>query len=244
MKLKMSNFGRTTLAGALTDTATTVLLSPGTGALFPAIVAGEFFPLSLVKLVAGEPVREIVHVTARTNDACTVLRARENTTAQTFASGDSVLLVLSAEGINGKVNREGDSFTGPVAFNDQDVSGAALKDCGDRSAIVGAPSGTTHTIDYRNGSFQKWSPPPGPCTLVITNWPPAGINGQLWIKGLNLGLCTITTQVSLAYLKTDGSTNLTTSMNANQGVTLRSAGYDNVLIWGDTGVPSDAKIAR
>lgn len=244
MKLKMTNFAQSTLAGALTDTATTVLLAPGEGARFPALAANEYFPLVLVKIVAGEAVREIVHVTARTNDSCTVIRARENTVAVPFDAGDYVGHHPTAAGMASKMDVDGGAFAGPVAFGDNPLTGAALQDCGDKSVTVGAPTGTVHTIDYRNGSHQVWNPPPGACTLIITNWPPAGINGALWIRGTNLGLCTITTQTAIAYLKSDGTYTTTTSLNTNQGATLRTNGVDQVMFWGHTGAPIEGKVAR
>lgn len=244
MKLKMANFAVSTLAGALDETATTVLFEPGTGNRFPSLAAGEYFPLVLVKLVGGEPVREIVHATARINDSCTVLRAREGTTASAFGSGSEARLSFTAEGIGGKANLEGAAFTGPVSLGDQPFKQAVMQDCGSKVATVAAAVAGVYTVDYQDGPYQVLAPTPGTYSINIINWPPAGVHGELWIEGLNLGLCTLTTTAALDYLKTDGSYATTASVNANQGATLRSNGVDNLLIWGREGAPKRAKVAR
>lgn len=145
---------------------------------------------------------------------------RTSSSASPFADGDSVQVFIDRAGERGE-------------------SGGDKK-----VATTPAPAGTVHTIDYLAGAYQVWSPPAGACTLNIINWPAAGINGELWIEGVNLGAATITTQVALDYLKPDGTYTTTTSMNANQGATLRTSGVDNVLIWGRAGAPKRAKVAR
>lgn len=244
MRVKLTNNAETTLAGAINETATTVLLAPGTGLNFPTLGVNEFFPLTLVKIVAGNAVREIVYVTARNADSCTVVRAREGTTATTFSSGDYAGCHLTAASIDTKMDKDGGAFDGQVAMNDNDLSGAALRDFGVRVQFAPAAVGGVVTIDYRLGSHVVWTPTPGTYQIVITNWPPAGIHGELWIEGANLGACTITTQTALEYLKTDGSYTTTNSVNTNQGATLRTSGIDNLLIWGRSGAPARAKVAR
>lgn len=244
MKLKMANFAESTLAGALDQTATTVLLEPGTGNRFPALAAGQYFPLTLVKLVAGAPVREIVHVVARVADSCTVIRAREGTPATAFDSGSYAGLRATAEGMAGKADLEGADFTGPVTMADQPLRQAVMQDCGAKVATVAAAVAGVYTVDYQDGPYQVIAPTPGTYSINIINWPPAGVHGELWLEGANLGLCTLTTSVALDYLKTDGSYATTNSVNANQGATLRSNGVDNLLIWGREGAPKRAKVAR
>lgn len=244
MKVKLANNAETTLAGSINESATTVLLAPGTGVNFPALGANEFFPLTLVKIVSGEAVREIVHVTARNVDSCTVLRAREGTTAVTFSAGDYAGLHVTRGAFDAKMDLDGGAFAGPVAMGDNDLSGAALKDSGQR---VGAPmvAGGVATFDYRNGSYQPWAPAPGTYQIIITNWPPSGINGELWIPITLSGAVTLTTQVPLLYRRSsDGLETSTTSVNTNQGATLRTSGTEDLLIWGAAGAPAKAKIAR
>lgn len=77
----------TTLAGAITPTAVTVQLAPGTGALFPNPGAGQQFALSFTDAATGEE-NEITYCTAISGDTCTVIRAQEGTTAQSWSAGD------------------------------------------------------------------------------------------------------------------------------------------------------------
>lgn len=145
---------------------------------------------------------------------------RASSSASPFADGDSVQLFIDRTG------ERGDSG-------------------GDKKvATTPAPAGAIHTMDYLAGNYQVWSPAPGAATLRIINWPAAGTNGELWIEGTNLGAATITTEVALDYLKPDGTYTTTTSMNTNQGATLRTAGVDNVAIWGRAGAPKRAKVLR
>jgi hypothetical protein len=244
MGVRYSNNGSSVLVNSISDSATSISITPGDGIKYPALAAGDWCMLTLVKLVGGEPVYEIVKATARVVDVFTIVRAQEGTLATTFSAGDKVDLRFTADGLNSKFDKSGGTITGEVDLVDNVFKGAVVQDCGSKVATVPAPVGTSHTIDYRNGSYQVWSPPPGPCTLTITNWPPAGVNGELWIEGANLGQCTITTSVALDYLKPDGTYATTTSMNTNQGATLRNTGIDNVLIWGREGAPKRAKVAR
>ena len=74
-----SNFAQSTLATGIDDEDTTIALEPGQGARFPAItVVGDFFYLTLENASLD---REIVKVTARVDDALTVLRAQDGTIA-------------------------------------------------------------------------------------------------------------------------------------------------------------------
>lgn len=147
---------------------------------------------------------------------------RASSSASPFADGDSVQLFID------KVGPQGDSG------GDKKVA---------TTPAPVAPS-TLYIMDYLAGPYQVFSPAPGAATLRIINWPAAGTNGELWIEGVNLGAATITTEVALDYLKPDGTYATTSSMNTNQGATLRTAGVDNVLIWGRAGAPKRAKVAR
>ncbi len=131
MALKISNNATTTLAGSLTSGATTVSVAPGTGALFPALGAGDWFPITLTKVVAGQPVYEVMRATARVNDNLTVTRAQEGTSATEFSAGDRVDLRLSALAIQGFARKdEPNTFTAPITLSGAptDPLNAANKD--------------------------------------------------------------------------------------------------------------------
>ncbi len=90
----------TTLASALTSTATTISLATGTGALFPNPTSPDFFTLTLQN---GTNI-EICSVTARATDTLTVTRGTQGTTAQAFATSGTVVahrLTAGTAGTNG-----------------------------------------------------------------------------------------------------------------------------------------------
>lgn len=94
MAVKISNNAATTIAGSLTTTATSIALAAGSGSKFPALSAGDWFPMTLIKASTGE--REIVKVTARSNDLLTVVRGQEGTLPLTFSAGDKAELRVTA----------------------------------------------------------------------------------------------------------------------------------------------------
>lgn len=87
-QLLFANNATTTLFDPITSGATTANLSPGTGALFPALGSGQQFIGTLVDAATGL-VTEIVHVTARSGDTITIVRGQEGTTAHAWLAGDT-----------------------------------------------------------------------------------------------------------------------------------------------------------
>jgi hypothetical protein len=90
-----ANNAQTQLAAGISSSATTILLTTGTGALFPNPTAGQFFSLTLNDAATGE-VYEITYCTARTGDSCTVIRGQEGTTAVSWLLGDFAYNALTA----------------------------------------------------------------------------------------------------------------------------------------------------
>lgn len=84
-----ANNAESTLAGAITNVALSLNVSPGSGVLFPNPNngLGQFFRLSLTD-ASTTLQHEIVYVTAKSTDAFTILRAQEGTTAQAWGAGD------------------------------------------------------------------------------------------------------------------------------------------------------------
>lgn len=93
MALKLANNAVSRLASPITASSTTIALTPGDGAKFPTLSAGDWFPITVVK---SDGTLEIMRCTARTNDTLTVTRAQEGTAAVAFAAGDRVELRLTA----------------------------------------------------------------------------------------------------------------------------------------------------
>lgn len=104
--IKFANNAVSRLAGNITNIATTLTITPGDGAKFPALGAGEYFPATLVK---ADGTLEIVKVTARSTDTLTIERAIEPVggvqTAHSFSSGDKIELRMTAGSLAGEIDR-------------------------------------------------------------------------------------------------------------------------------------------
>ena len=90
-----ANNAQSRLAGAISNSQTTIALSAGTGSRFPDPIVNEIFKLSIYNFTTGEV--EIVHVTDRVGDILTVERAQEGTVAVAFPEGASVVHTITAQ---------------------------------------------------------------------------------------------------------------------------------------------------
>lgn len=128
MTIKLANNARSTLAGSLTNVATSLTVQAGEGVKFPAISGSDYFLSTLVKLIAGVPVYEIVKVTARVTDTFTIVRAQEGTAATTFSAADSVELRMTAGSLDEFVRKtDTNTITGVTTFAaDAIMSGASI----------------------------------------------------------------------------------------------------------------------
>jgi hypothetical protein len=95
MTILFTNNAATSLASSITNSATSLTVAAGTGALFPSLSGGNIFYATLQSASAGTPI-EIVKVTARSTDTFTIVRAQDNTSASAFNAGDKVELRLPA----------------------------------------------------------------------------------------------------------------------------------------------------
>lgn len=145
MGLKLSNNASSRLAGNISNSATTLNLAPGDGALFPSLLTGDWFPATLVK---DSGVFEIVRVTDRNVDVLTVERAQENTLARSFAAGDRLELRLTAGTIAGEIGRidaiaqaAGAAAAAALPAAGGDLSGPL------NEKVVSANSGGAYAID-------------------------------------------------------------------------------------------------
>jgi hypothetical protein len=94
-QLLFANNAQSNLAGPITSTSTTLNLTTGSGVLFPVPGAGQLFKVTLTDAATGL-IREIMHCTAVSGDALTVIRAQEGTTAVAWLAGDLVGNLLTA----------------------------------------------------------------------------------------------------------------------------------------------------
>lgn len=121
MAVKFTNNASATLASSITNSATSISLTSGEGALFPSLGAGEYF---FATLIDSSNNLEIVKVTARTADALTVVRAQDNTAARAYTAGDKFELRPVAAVFSEFVQVTGDqtiagikTFTGGVIYS-------------------------------------------------------------------------------------------------------------------------------
>jgi len=100
MPVLFSNNASAPLASSISSSATTIVVTTGQGALFPAITGTNYFYATLTN---SSNQLEIVKVTARSSDSFTVVRGQEATTAQAYAAADKLELRVTAAGLNAMV---------------------------------------------------------------------------------------------------------------------------------------------
>lgn len=115
-----TNNASSLLATALTASALDVVVevSPGEGALFPAVGVGEFFMIT-IEDAAGN--LEICRCTSRTSDELTVERAQENTSLQAWDVGDRVECRLTAGTFDEFLQLSGGTLTGDLDLNGNSI---------------------------------------------------------------------------------------------------------------------------
>jgi microcystin-dependent protein len=87
-QLIFKNNAQSTLAGSISNTATSIQLAAGTGILFPSPAAGQYFVATLIDAATGL-VNEIVWCTQMVGDIATVVRAQEGTTNKPWNANDA-----------------------------------------------------------------------------------------------------------------------------------------------------------
>lgn len=110
MPAKFTNNATATLAASITTSSTSITVTTGQGALFPALAAGEFFYATLVDSSNNI---EIIKVTARTSDTMTATRGQDGTAGRAYAAGDKLELRPTAATLNNFVQLDAaNAFTG------------------------------------------------------------------------------------------------------------------------------------
>lgn len=151
MPLKIANNAVSRLSASLSAASTTLGVMPGDGAKFPALAAGDWFPLTIVKT---DGTLEIVKATARTIDTFTVVRAQEGTSATDFSAGDRVELRLTAATLDAKL----DQVKTEVATNAA-TSKATPVDADEIPMVDSAASNGLKKLTWANlkaGIFAAW----------------------------------------------------------------------------------------
>lgn len=101
------------LAVSVSATDLQLSVSAGDGAKFPELSAGQWFPTTLIR---ADGVLEIIRVTGRNGDLLTIVRGQEGTAPLAFSAGDRVELRATAELLNGKLDKDGGTISGPLTL--------------------------------------------------------------------------------------------------------------------------------
>lgn len=104
MGIKFKNNAFATIPLAVSSTATSVTVTSGQGARFPALGASDYFYATISD--TGNNF-EIVKVTARFNDVLTIARAQEGTLAIPFAANSRIELRITVASIEEYVFQRG-----------------------------------------------------------------------------------------------------------------------------------------
>lgn len=148
---QFSNNGSSLTASLISAADTQVTLSSGDGAKFPAPTGGNYAMCTLED-VSGNI--EIVKMTGRAGDICTIVRAQEGTTALSFPSGSRFELRVTKGVLDSFVQKDGDSITGIVTMSGAGkISGGAYENGIVRgSPIRGADDGTANEFVVPSGA--------------------------------------------------------------------------------------------
>ncbi len=119
-----SNNGSAELASGITNVAVSATVEAGKGALFPNPTGGDFAKLTIEDTLGNI---EIVHLTARSGDVLTIVRAQEGTAGLAFPSGSRVELRLTKAVMDNFVQKLGGTMAGDLDMDGNDVIDAALQ---------------------------------------------------------------------------------------------------------------------
>ncbi|WP_431613614.1 glycine-rich domain-containing protein [Enterobacter roggenkampii] len=169
LTLLTANNAQTVLAAGISASATSLTVNSGTGALFPAVTSGvSFFKLTLVDAATGQ-LSEIVHVTARTGDSMTIVRAQEGTTARAWSANDIAANMLTAGTIALLAPLDSPSLTGtptvPTAAPGTNTTQAAST--GFVGAAISAVSGRMLGAPLIFTSSGSYTPSAGAKAIIV-----------------------------------------------------------------------------
>lgn len=165
MAVLYTNNATTTLASGITAAATSLTVTSGKGALFPAPTSPDYFYATLSN--ADGLALEIVKVTARTTDTFTVVRGQDGTTAAAWSTGDKLELRITKsmlDDFKGDTNAAltSGNVTTALGYTPQEtlVSGTNIKTINSQSllgsgdiVISGGGGSSALTIDNKTAAY-------------------------------------------------------------------------------------------
>lgn len=151
MPVLFSNTASATLASSITSASTSITVSTGQGALFPAVPAGSFIYATLTDSSNN---LEIVKVTARVADVFTVIRAQEGTTARAYATADRIEIRITAAGLANFMQLDGaQTAAGVKTFSDGVVANVTGNVTGNASGSAGSLVTTNFSVVESGGKL-------------------------------------------------------------------------------------------
>lgn len=196
MALKLANNAISKLAAAIGTGDVNITVTGGDGAKFPALAAGDWFPLTLIK---ADGSIEIVKATARAGDSFTVTRAQEATVATSFSAGDRVELRMTVAALQSMIDATAAAQN--AASSAQGTANAALPATGkaadadkldgndstyyaknDSPNLAGTPQKNgvaLATVNDTVAGATKWA---GSAKTISTAAPSGGADGDIWLQ--------------------------------------------------------------
>lgn len=210
--LRSANRASAPLNAAITTGATSVVLTAGKGALFPALAAGEFFYAVIQKGVLDTDVREYVKVTARATDTLTITRAQGGSTAQAFAAGDVLALIITSEALDLFVTRDTETVMASAATVDLSTSRTEDVQITGTTNIsnlgTAAPDGTIRNLRFLNAQPGALvcgdGATPGSIGVFQGTTPAGGLlrcftNDVITVRKYNNGIWYVVNQANIQY---------------------------------------------
>lgn len=225
-----ANNAGSTLAGSISNTALSLNLQAGGGALFPNPTTGQIFTITAVDAATGL-LREIMWCTARSADTLTIVRAQEGTTALNWSAGDLIQELWTAGQAGAMVQLSGagttfvgivpqttffvNSSTGSDTTGDGLSTGTAWLTLGHAVSVLATYNlgGQTITVQMANTGVIY----PGPATFS----PPS--NGTIIIRGDPANKANYTVSRAAA------------TSNSVMGISTGSATFNGMIILNNTG---------
>ena len=164
-----SDVARSTLAAGISAGATSVILAPGTGALFPAPAAGQQFAL-IFNDAATRLVYEVAYCTARSGDVLTIVRGQEGTTPQAWLIGDNAY--------NGPTSGTMQAMLQTVHMTDSSLNPIFQSMAAIGAIYAGIGTGFSHRVVFSVHGTYSWTVPPGVGQYFAEVYAPGGAGGS------------------------------------------------------------------
>jgi hypothetical protein len=172
-----NNFAVTLASGVDTDDVEWTL-STGHGDLFPTLSGGDYIRMTAaVGFPDNETSWEVVKVTDVTGDVITVVRAQDNTTAQSWSSSTTLQHRATADALSGFMQAANAALTGEMNAADQTVKRAVLKDYAETRSTPTDSGGTT-TVNFEAGNVAHITLTTD-TTIAFSNPPSSGVAAHM-----------------------------------------------------------------